>query len=99
AGLKNGPDLDGKRLTAVVALIKTYAGALAAHLADALKTAAMWAYRTARPDVLFYELVGRFFVVETRLGKDGFGHGCKLPLFAAILALGSGYVKYNIPFI
>src|SRR6266705_1380881 len=75
AGLEYSPDLDGKRLAAVVALVRTYAGALAAHLADTLYTAAMRAYWTLRPDTRFYEGISRFFVVKVRGGKDGFGHG------------------------
>lgn len=74
AGLENGPDLDGKGLAAVVALIGAYAGALAAHLADTLKAAAMRAYRAIRPDASLYILVGRFFVVELGFGKNA--HGC-----------------------
>ena len=35
--LKNGPDLHGELFAALVALVKADAGALAAHLADAIK--------------------------------------------------------------
>ena len=74
-GLKYGSDLDGKGLAAVIALVSAYAGAFAAHLADALVSATVRAYRAIGPKVLFNELIGRFFVVEVRGGKDGFCHG------------------------
>lgn len=74
AGLEDGPYLDGKGLTAVIALVGSYTGALATHLADALKTAAVWADRAVRPYASLYEFVGRFFVVELGFRKNG--HDC-----------------------
>src|SRR5258708_678475 len=64
AGLKNGADLDGKGLAAVIALVSAYAGTLTAHLAVALHPAPVRAYRAARPDTGFYESVGAFPIVK-----------------------------------
>lgn len=95
ATLENGPNLHGKRLAALIALVCAYTGTLAAHLADALYTTAMRAYRALRPKAGFYELVSRFFIVKVGLGKYGFGHDVYL-LCAGNIASQSGYVKYNI---
>lgn len=70
ARFKDGPYLDGKRLTAVVALVGAYAGALAAHLADALKAAAMRANGAVRPYARLDKFIGRFFVMKLGLGKN-----------------------------
>ena len=74
ARLEDGPNLHGKRLTAVIALVGAYAGALADHLADSLKTAAMRANGTIWPDARFYKLICRFFIMEVQCGEDGLGH-------------------------
>lgn len=74
ARLENGADLDSKWLTAVITLVRAYAGAFAAHLAIALSSAAMRAYRAAWPDARLYERIRRFLVMEVGLGKEGFSH-------------------------
>ena len=55
ARLKNGADFDGKWLTAVVALIRAYAGALATHFADALYASTMRAHGAFSPYAGFYK--------------------------------------------
>lgn len=74
AGLENGADFYGKRLAAVVAFVRAYAGTCAAHFADALNATAMRAYRAARPYTGLYVGVRGLFIVEVRLGKIGFAH-------------------------
>lgn len=74
AGLENGADLDGKGLTAVVALIQANAGRFAAHQLVAIHAATVRAYRAMWPDTGLYELVGGFFVMKMGLGKNGFAH-------------------------
>src|SRR3569623_1828993 len=86
-GFKDGADLHGEGLTALVALVSANAGRLALHLADALHTPAMRADRTVRPDARLDISVGGFFVVEVRCGK-GAAH-------ASYLRFCVGYVKYN----
>ena len=65
AGLKNGADLDGEWLAALVALVSAYAGALALQLVNSILTcSAMGANRTVRPYTRLYEFVGRFFIMK-----------------------------------
>jgi hypothetical protein len=71
AGLEHGADFDSERLTAVIALIDPYARALALHLAVAIYAAAVWAYRTSRPQAGLYKFVCGFFVVEVISGENG----------------------------
>jgi hypothetical protein len=51
----------------MVALVKANAGAVAAHLADAVMLAAAGANRSLRPDASFKIAVGRLFIVEVFL--------------------------------
>jgi hypothetical protein len=64
AGLKDGADLDGKGLAALVALVGANPGAFAFHLGNALYASAMRANGTVRPDARFYEFVGSGFIVK-----------------------------------
>ena len=74
ARLEDRPDLDRKRLAAVVALVGTDPRRLAGHRPVALDAAAMRAYRTFRPDAGFDEAISGCFVVEMRGGKNGLAH-------------------------
>src|SRR6185437_1885393 len=51
--LEDGPDLDGERLAAVVALVRANAGRFAAHLPVALGAATVRADRAFRPNLRF----------------------------------------------
>lgn len=73
ARLENGPDLDGEGLAARIALVEAGASALASQLAAIVHNATMGADATLRPNVRLYELVGGFFIVKVRRGKDGHG--------------------------
>jgi hypothetical protein len=64
ASLENGPDFHAERLAAVVALIDANAGALAAHLGNAIDCAAMRANRTVRPQAGFNPGVSSGFAME-----------------------------------
>lgn len=64
ARLKDGPNLDGEGLAALVALVGADAGAPAAHLPDALETAAMRADRTFRPNPRLDKGVSGFFAMK-----------------------------------
>lgn len=64
ARLKNGPNLHGKGLAALVALVGANAGALAFELADTINSAAMRADRTIRPNAGFNPLISRLLVME-----------------------------------
>jgi hypothetical protein len=70
AVFKDSSDLDSKRLSAYIALVKANSSALAVHLADALSAAAMRAYWTARPYPGLHEAVGGFLIVEVGGGND-----------------------------
>jgi len=62
--LKDGADLDGEGLAALVALIGADAGGLAAHEADPLDAATMRADRAFGPDARLDVAIGRFLIVE-----------------------------------
>ena len=64
AVLEDGSDLDAELVTALVALINTNTGALAAHFGNAINTAAMRAYRTFRPYASFDPSVCSGFVLQ-----------------------------------
>jgi len=70
AGLKDSPDLDGKRFPAGIALVNTYAGASPAHFTNTLGSLAARACRAMQPDTSFYKLVGRFFVMKIWFGEN-----------------------------
>jgi hypothetical protein len=70
AGFEDGPNLDGKGLAALVALVGADPGALAAHLGNTVHSAAMRANRPIRPKPCFYKGIGGFFIVEVLVGKD-----------------------------
>src|SRR5258705_10514720 len=53
AGFEDGANLHGEGLAALVALVSANAGALAAHLGNALHAAAMRAYAPIRPEPSF----------------------------------------------
>ena len=92
AVLKDGADLDGERLAALIALPQARAGGLALELADALHAAAMRADGAIRPQPRLNVSVGRFFVVKVRGGKVRHG---RLRFVGTYLRRTSGYVKYN----
>jgi hypothetical protein len=64
ARFENGADGYAEGLAALVALVNADAGALAAHLADAVKAAAVRADRAIRPYPSFQIGICRLFVVE-----------------------------------
>ena len=64
ARLEDGPDLDGERLPAGVALVGAYAGALALELVAFVNNAAMRADTPVGPNPSLDKCVSRFFVVE-----------------------------------
>lgn len=64
AGLEHGSDLHGEGLAALVALVGADPGALAAHLANALEGAALWANGAVRPHASLDPSVGGGLVVE-----------------------------------
>jgi hypothetical protein len=78
ARFEDRPDLDRKRLPAVVALVRSDPGAITAHRAVALDAAAVRADWAARPDASLNEPIGRFLVVEVRGGKNGCAHALVL---------------------
>ena len=94
AGLKDGADLDGEGLAAAVALVSTDAGRFAAHLAGALRFAAVRASPTVRPDARLDIGIRGFFIVKLGAGQDG--HGAYFLACPLYLRLAGGYVKYNI---
>src|SRR5262249_34295837 len=63
-GLEHGADLHGKGLAALVALVRADAGALAAHLGDAIHAAAMRADWAFRPHTGLYPVVGGLLVLK-----------------------------------
>ena len=69
AVLKNGADLHGEGLAALVALVRANPGALALHLGNALHAATVRADGAVRPKARLNVSVGRFFVVEMRGGQ------------------------------
>ncbi len=66
ARLEHSPDLDRKGLATAVALVGAGPGALAAHLADAIRLIAARADRAIWPNPALYEGVSGFFVMEVR---------------------------------
>src|SRR4051812_46613100 len=63
ASLEYRPDLHGKGLAALVALVRANAGALAAHLADPVNSAAVRANRAVSPNARLDEGIGCGFVM------------------------------------
>src|SRR5260221_12271237 len=68
---KDGANLHGERFAALVALVSPNAGALAAHLGNALHAAAMRADGAIGPEASLNESVSCFFVVEVLIGQNG----------------------------
>ena len=64
ARLEDSPDLHGKGLAALVALVSADPGGFTPHLGDALDPTAMRADWPVRPNASFYKGIGSFFVVE-----------------------------------
>ena len=73
ARLEDGPNLDGERLAAGIALVGAYAGALALQLAAAINGPTVRAYATVGPNAGLDKLVCSFFVMEVWSGE--YGHG------------------------
>jgi hypothetical protein len=71
AGLEDGPDLDGERLAASVALIDPDAGAVTFQRSALVDNAAMRARAPVRPESPFHEPIGGFIAMEMCGGKDG----------------------------
>jgi len=69
ARLKDGSDLDGKRLAALVALANANAGRLALHQSEArlIRVAAMRADRAVRPNARLDVLVSGLLVVKVAI--------------------------------
>ena len=65
---EDSSDLDGKRLSAYIALIESRPVALALQLADFIFAFAVRANGSIRPKLRFDESVGGFFIVETGIG-------------------------------
>src|SRR5579883_54 len=74
AGLEDGPDLHGELLPALVALPKADTGGFAAHLGDALDSAAVRADRAFRPHAGLNPRDSVGFVLQDAGGKDRIGH-------------------------
>lgn len=70
ARFKDGPDLHGEWLAAVVALPDAYPGGLALQLAGVADHAALGADRAFRPETGLDESVSGCFVVEVRGGEN-----------------------------
>jgi hypothetical protein len=64
---KDGTDLDGKGLPALVALVSANAGGFSFHRRDAFKAAAMWANRAIWPHFGFHKLICGGLVVKINL--------------------------------
>jgi hypothetical protein len=64
ASLKDGPDFYGERLSTLIALIDANAGALAAHLGNAIDCAAVGTNRAVRPQSGFNPNVSSGFAME-----------------------------------
>jgi hypothetical protein len=93
-GFEDGPDLDGERLAALIALVGAYTSAFALQLVHAILTrATVGANRTIGPDMAFHEFVGRFFVMEMCLVQ--YRHRSS-PIDVDTVPNDIGYVKYNI---
>jgi hypothetical protein len=71
AGLEDRTDFDRKGLAAYVALVGAYAGALALHLADALRAVAVRAYSASGPYAGLNPFVGGFFAMKVGIGQYG----------------------------
>ena len=80
ARLEYGADLDGKGLAALVAFVRTYAGALALQFSNAIYATAMRANRPFRPYAGFNPRDSGRFILEGFGFKDRFGHGERFPL-------------------
>jgi len=93
AGFEDSADLDSKRLTALIALVYTYASTFALHLANALSALAARADRTFRPYARFNELISSFFVMK--MGFVQVAHRLS-PNYVHFVLNQGGYVKYNI---
>jgi hypothetical protein len=66
--LEDGSDLDGKRLSAYIALVESRPIALALQLAYLLFAFAVGANGAIWPELFFDESVGGFFIVKTGIG-------------------------------
>ncbi|MCY1312061.1 hypothetical protein D9M70_624440 [compost metagenome] len=69
ARFKYGPDLDGERLAAVIALVGSDAGRGSAHQLVPLSAATVRAHRSVGPDARLHESIGCFFIVKVGLRK------------------------------
>jgi hypothetical protein len=78
--LENGSDLHRELLAAVVALVKSYPGAFAAHLRDAISRAAVRANRTIGPQPSLNPSIGGGLVLESFGIEDGFRHDTRFPM-------------------
>jgi len=74
ARLEDGPDLDGERLPAGVALVNADAGALALKRSGAINDAAFRANPTVRPELRLDVGVSSCFAAETGFVKDRLWH-------------------------
>ena len=92
AVFKDGADLHGEGLAALVALPKASSGSLAFQLADALHTATARADGSLRPKARFNVSVSRFFIVKMRAGKV---RHWVCSDYGFTLRSHGGYVKYN----
>lgn len=72
--LEDGPDLDGKRLAAGIALIDADAGALALQRSRLIEDAAMRTDAAIRPDDVLDVGVGRMLVAEAGIVENGLRH-------------------------
>src|SRR5262249_19690945 len=97
ARLENCAHLHRERFAALVALVRANAGALAAHLGNALKAAAVRANRAFRPHPGFNPGVSGGFVVEAFGVDDGLAHDPD-SLNEINVSGSGGYVKYNIAY-
>jgi len=79
AVLKDGPDLHGELLAALVALPKPNAGRFTAHLTDPLDAAAVRANRTVRPYAGLNPRDSDGFGLQNSGGKDRIGHDTYIP--------------------
>jgi hypothetical protein len=79
AVLENGSDLHGELLAALVALVKANAGRLTGHLANAVKAAAVGAYRALRPYAGFNPSDSGGLVLHYLGGEDRISHDTRFP--------------------
>jgi hypothetical protein len=95
--LEDGADLHGELLSALVALVNAVAGALAAHLRNAIEPAAVRADRTVRPHPSLYPGVARSLGLQCLGVENGLRHDQSPKSHcAARVSWGFGSVKYNI---